>query len=144
MIGRIGVGGERAAAASTVDMSVMVGSVALANPVMTASGTAGHGAELAAYGDLAALGAVVVKSQHADPWPGNPPLRVHETAAGMINSVGLQGPRHTFFVNVFDTTRESQSAGLPDGAGGFATTSTVKQTGGGVVWTWRITPVDSS
>jgi dihydroorotate dehydrogenase (NAD+) catalytic subunit len=35
---------------------------------------------------------VVVKSLHADPWPGNPPLRVHETAAGMINSVGLQGP----------------------------------------------------
>ncbi len=92
MIGRISARGERAAAASTVDMSVMVGSVALANPVMTASGTAGHGAELAAYGDLAALGAVVVKSQHADPWPGNPPLRVHETAAGMINSVGLQGP----------------------------------------------------
>jgi dihydroorotate dehydrogenase (NAD+) catalytic subunit len=59
---------------------------------MTASGTAGHGAELAAYGDLGALGAMVVKSLHAEPWPGNPPLRVHETAAGMINSVGLQGP----------------------------------------------------
>jgi dihydroorotate dehydrogenase (NAD+) catalytic subunit len=73
-------------------MAVMVGSVPLANPIMTASGTAGHGAELAAYGDLAALGAVVVKSLHADPWPGNPPLRLHETAAGMINSVGLQGP----------------------------------------------------
>ncbi|MGH9227668.1 MAG: dihydroorotate dehydrogenase [Acidimicrobiales bacterium] len=73
-------------------MSVTVGTVTLANPVMTASGTAGHGAELAAYGDLADLGAVVVKSLHADPWPGNPPLRVHETAAGMINSVGLQGP----------------------------------------------------
>jgi len=60
--------------------------------VMTASGTAGHGAELAPYLDLGALGAVVVKSLHADPWPGNPPLRVHETTAGMINSVGLQGP----------------------------------------------------
>jgi dihydroorotate dehydrogenase (NAD+) catalytic subunit len=59
---------------------------------MTASGTAGHGTELAPYLDLGALGAVVVKSLHADPWPGNPPLRVHETAAGMINSVGLQGP----------------------------------------------------
>ena len=78
--------------AGAVDMAVTVGSVWLANPIMTASGTAGHGAELAAYGDLAALGAVVVKSLHADPWPGNPPLRVHETAAGMINSVGLQGP----------------------------------------------------
>ncbi|HZA75949.1 MAG TPA: dihydroorotate dehydrogenase [Acidimicrobiales bacterium] len=73
-------------------MAVSVGSIRLPNPVMTASGTAGHGAELSAYGDLGALGAVVVKSLHADPWPGNPPLRVHETAAGMINSVGLQGP----------------------------------------------------
>jgi dihydroorotate dehydrogenase (NAD+) catalytic subunit len=73
-------------------MSVAVGSVALDNPVMTASGTSGHGAELAPYVDLAGLGAVVVKSLHADPWPGNPPLRVHETTAGMINSVGLQGP----------------------------------------------------
>jgi dihydroorotate dehydrogenase (NAD+) catalytic subunit len=73
-------------------MTARVGSVTLPNPVMTASGTAGHGAELAPYLDLAALGAVVVKSLHADPWPGNPPVRVHETAAGMINSVGLQGP----------------------------------------------------
>lgn len=73
-------------------MAVTLGSVTLPNPVMTASGTAGHGAELAPYVDLAALGAVVVKSLHADPWPGNPPLRVHETTAGMINSVGLQGP----------------------------------------------------
>ena len=75
-----------------VDMAVTIGSVTLPNPVMTASGTAGHGAELAPYLDLARLGAVVVKSLHAGPWPGNPPLRVHETAAGMINSVGLQGP----------------------------------------------------
>ena len=82
----------RAARAPAVDMAVTVGSVSLPNPVMTASGTAGHGTELAPYLDLGALGAVVVKSLHADPWPGNPPLRVHETAAGMINSVGLQGP----------------------------------------------------
>jgi len=73
-------------------MAVSVGTVPLANPVMTASGTAGHGVELAPYLDLASLGAVVVKSLHAEPWPGNPPLRVHETTAGMINSVGLQGP----------------------------------------------------
>jgi dihydroorotate dehydrogenase (NAD+) catalytic subunit len=73
-------------------MAVSVGTLRLPNPVMTASGTAGHGAELAPYVDLGGLGAVVVKSLHADPWPGNPPLRVHETTAGMINSVGLQGP----------------------------------------------------
>ncbi|HEV7758038.1 MAG TPA: dihydroorotate dehydrogenase [Acidimicrobiales bacterium] len=69
-----------------------VGSIVFPAPVMTASGTAGHGAELAPYFDLARLGAVVVKSLHAEPWAGNPALRVTETAAGMLNSVGLQGP----------------------------------------------------
>ncbi len=64
----------------------------LANPVLLASGTAGHGAELAPYLDLASLGAVVVKSLLAGPWPGNPAPRVVETSAGMLNSVGLQGP----------------------------------------------------
>ena len=69
-----------------------VGSLTLPNPVMTASGTAGHADELEAYGPLAALGAVVVKSLSVGPWPGNPPPRVHQAGAGMVNSVGLQGP----------------------------------------------------
>jgi dihydroorotate dehydrogenase (NAD+) catalytic subunit len=59
---------------------------------MTASGTAGHGAELARYVDLASLGAVVVKSVSAEPWPGNPAPRVTEVDAGILNSVGLQNP----------------------------------------------------
>jgi dihydroorotate dehydrogenase (NAD+) catalytic subunit len=59
---------------------------------MTASGTAGHGDELSAYVDLSVLGAVVVKSLYPEPWAGNAAPRVHETPAGMINSVGLQGP----------------------------------------------------
>jgi len=59
---------------------------------MTASGTAGHGAELARYVDLASLGAVVVKSLSAEPWAGNPSPRVTEVDAGMLNSVGLQNP----------------------------------------------------
>ena len=71
-------------------MSVQVGAVRLPNPVMTASGTAGHGAELAAYFDLSALGAVVVKSVSARPWPGNPAPRLYPARAGMLNSVGLQ------------------------------------------------------
>ncbi len=74
------------------DLTTTVGSVALPNPVMTASGTAGHGDELAGYVDLAKLGAMVVKSLSAAPWAGNPAPRVHETPAGMINSIGLQGP----------------------------------------------------
>jgi len=76
---------------AAVDLTTRVGSVTLANPVLTASGTAGHGDELGRYVDLGAIGAMVVKSISADPWPGNPAPRVHETAAGMINSVGLQG-----------------------------------------------------
>jgi len=74
-----------------MDLSTTVGSVSLRAPVMTASGTAGHGAEFANYLDPASLGAVVVKSMKAEEWAGNPAPRVHPTAAGMINSVGLQG-----------------------------------------------------
>jgi dihydroorotate dehydrogenase (NAD+) catalytic subunit len=73
-------------------MGVRVGNVELPNPVMTASGTSGHGDELGRYLDLGALGAVVVKSLSVEPWAGNPAPRVHETDAGMINSVGLQNP----------------------------------------------------
>ena len=75
-----------------MDHSVRVGSVVLPAPVMTASGTAGHGAELAPYVDLSALGAVVVKSLAAYEWAGNPAPRVHPAGVGMINAVGLQGP----------------------------------------------------
>jgi dihydroorotate dehydrogenase (NAD+) catalytic subunit len=82
----------RAVTAGDVDLSVRIGSIELPNPVMTASGTAGHSDELGAYFPLDALGAVVVKSLCVDPWPGNPPPRLHQTASGMINSVGLQGP----------------------------------------------------
>ena len=73
-------------------MTIRIGSVELANPVMTASGTAGYGTELAAYLDLSALGAVVVKSLAAFEWAGNPAPRLHPTAQGMLNAVGLQGP----------------------------------------------------
>ena len=75
-----------------MSLETHVGSVTLPNPVMTASGTAGHGAEVGAYLDLASLGAVVVKSLSAEPWAGNPAPRVHETDGGMLNSVGLQNP----------------------------------------------------
>jgi dihydroorotate dehydrogenase (NAD+) catalytic subunit len=73
-------------------LATSVGDVSLPNPVMTASGTSGHGTELDAYGTLAELGAVVVKSLSVEAWPGNPAPRVHEVGAGMLNSVGLQGP----------------------------------------------------
>ena len=75
-----------------IDTRVTVGSVELRTPVMTASGTAGYGTELAGYLDLGALGAVVTKSLAAYEWPGNPAPRLHPTPQGMINAVGLQGP----------------------------------------------------
>ena len=81
-----------------VDLRTAVGSVSLPNPVLTASGTSGHAAELGAYFDLASLGAVVVKSLSAEPWAGNPAPRLYETPAGMLNSVGLQGPGVTAWV----------------------------------------------
>lgn len=77
---------------ATAAPEVQVGSLLLRAPVMVASGTAGHGAELAPYLDLAHLGGVVTKSLFADAWPGNPPPRLIGTTAGMLNAVGLQGP----------------------------------------------------
>ncbi len=62
---------------------------------MTASGTAGHADELEAYFPLSALGAVVVKSLSRRPVAGKPGAAVHQAAAGMLNSVGLQGPGMT-------------------------------------------------
>lgn len=75
-----------------VDARVTVGPIELANPIVAASGTFGHSDEVARLCDPARLGAVTVKSLAAYPWPGNPPPRLHPTAAGMLNSVGLEGP----------------------------------------------------
>jgi dihydroorotate dehydrogenase (NAD+) catalytic subunit len=74
------------------DLGARVGSLVLPNALMTASGTAGHGAELSRYVPLERLGAVVVKSLAPYEWAGNPAPRVHTASAGMLNSVGLQGP----------------------------------------------------
>jgi len=84
--------GRHGAPAREIDLAVQIGSVTLRAPVMTASGTAGHGLELAPYVDLARLGAVVVKSLSAEPWPGNPAPRLIGAPQGMLNAVGLQGP----------------------------------------------------
>ncbi len=81
---------REAPAGGPVDLRTRVGDVALANPVMTASGTAGHGDELAGYLDLSSLGAVVVKSMSAEAWAGNPAPRLAPLEVGMLNSVGLQ------------------------------------------------------
>ena len=75
-----------------MNMKVNLAGVELANPVMTASGTFGSGAEYAEYVDLNRLGAVVTKGVAHVAWPGNPTPRIAETSSGMINAIGLQNP----------------------------------------------------
>ncbi|HET9089519.1 MAG TPA: dihydroorotate dehydrogenase [Acidimicrobiales bacterium] len=74
------------------NLGTRVGEVALSSPVLTAAGTSGYGDELAGYGDLATLGAVVTKSLAAYSWEGNPAPRVAAWGEHMLNAVGLSGP----------------------------------------------------
>ena len=69
-----------------------IGSLVLPNPIVAASGTFGHGDEVARLCDPAQLGAVTTKSQAPFAWSGNPAPRLHPSASGMVNAVGLQGP----------------------------------------------------
>ena len=73
-------------------MSVDLGKFKLKNPVMTASGTFGYGYEYNQLYDISRLGAVVVKGIAPFVSNGNPTPRVAETASGMLNAIGLQGP----------------------------------------------------
>ena len=81
---------------SSMDLSVVLAgphhTLRLKNPVMTASGTFGYGAEFAPYGDLTQLGGIVVKGLSLQPREGNPCPRIAETTGGMLNAIGLQGP----------------------------------------------------
>ncbi len=73
------------------DLSVDLGFCVLKNPVIAASDTFGYGPEFQQFLDLNRLGGFVVKGLYYDPRPGNPPPRLKETAAGLINAIGLQG-----------------------------------------------------
>ena len=77
---------------SSPDLSLQIGSLQMKNPVMTASGTFGYGVEYAELLDMSKLGAVVIKAATMKPREGNPPPRVAETPAGMLNAIGLQNP----------------------------------------------------
>jgi dihydroorotate dehydrogenase (NAD+) catalytic subunit len=76
--------------AKAVDLSVEIGALHLANPVIAASGTFGYGIEFADLTDLNRLGAIVVKGLSLEPMEGAPSPRLSPTPAGMINAVGLQ------------------------------------------------------
>lgn len=72
------------------DLSVSLGPLRLKNPVITASGTFGYGLEFLPFLDLSALGGMVTKGLSPRPRDGNPPPRIVETPAGMLNTIGLQ------------------------------------------------------
>ncbi len=73
-------------------LSVDLGFCTLRNPVITAAGTFGYGEEFLPFYDLDILGALTMKGIFKEPRPGNPPPRLYETPAGLLNSIGLAGP----------------------------------------------------
>jgi dihydroorotate dehydrogenase (NAD+) catalytic subunit len=75
-----------------IDLSTTLAGLRLPDPVMTASGCAAAGRELAPFLDVSRLGAVVTKSIMREPRSGRPTPRMVETSSGMLNSIGLQGP----------------------------------------------------
>src|SRR5208282_3687990 len=74
----------------TVDMQVNVAGIALKNPILAAAGTFGYGVEFEDIVSLEKLGGFMVKGLSREPMAGNPPPRLFETAAGMLNAIGLQ------------------------------------------------------
>jgi dihydroorotate dehydrogenase (NAD+) catalytic subunit len=112
-----------AATASSPDLTVSFCGIELKNPVIAASGTFGYGIEFEDIVHLDKLGGLVVKGLSREPMIGNPPPRLYETAAGMLNAIGLQniGARAflgeklpalrekkntVVFANIFGYTRE--------------------------------------
>jgi dihydroorotate dehydrogenase (NAD+) catalytic subunit len=85
--------------AMTPDLSVGIAGIRLKNPVIAASGTFGYGVEFAHLLDLGQLGGLVVKGLSREPMAGNPPVRMHETPAGMLNAIGLQNIGARAFVS---------------------------------------------
>lgn len=110
-------------AKSSLDLSVSVAGIPLKNPIIAASGTFGYGVEFEDVVHLDKLGGFVVKGLSREPMIGNPPPRLWETAAGMLNAIGLQNigaasfleeklpklrqiTNITVFTNIFGYTRE--------------------------------------
>jgi dihydroorotate dehydrogenase (NAD+) catalytic subunit len=90
------------------DLSTELGGIALGNPVLTASGTFGYGTEFAPFLDLRQIGGFVAKSLTLHPRHGNPPPRIAETPAGLLNAISLENVG----VEAFVTDKLPQ---IPDG-----------------------------
>ena len=117
---------------------VTLGSLKLKNPVIAASGTFGYGEEYAGLIPLEALGGIVTKGLSLKPRAGNPPPRLAETPAGMLNAIGLENVGLEVFlrdklpflqkvpcavwVNIFGSTVEEYAdlAGRLSGTAGIA------------------------
>ncbi len=81
-----------------VNLNVNIGSLQLANPVLTASGTFGYGEEFSDFIDLDRLGGYIVKGTTLEPREGNDYPRMVETPSGMLNAVGLQNKGVDYFI----------------------------------------------
>ena len=82
-----------------INLAVNLGGISLKNPVTVASGTFGYGREYEEFVDLSELGAIIVKGTTLEPKTGNPPPRIVETPAGMLNAIGLENPGVEVFIN---------------------------------------------
>ena len=103
------------------DLTVNMAGLKLKNPVMTASGTFGYGLEFEPFFDIGLLGAVVVKGLSLKPKEGNPPPRIVETPAGMLNAIGLQNVGVDAFIR--DKLPELRKIGVPVVANFFGNSS---------------------
>ena len=81
-----------------MDLSVRLGRLQLKNPILVASGTFGYAREFEGIFDASCVGAIIPKTVTREPRPGNPPPRTVETAAGMLNSIGLDNDGIDYFV----------------------------------------------
>src|SRR5512146_1878702 len=90
---------QRGGPADPPDLSISFAGLQLKNPVIAASGTFGYGIEVEDIVSLHKLGGFVVKGLSREPMPGNPPPRLFETAAGMLNAIGLQNIGARAFIN---------------------------------------------
>ncbi len=73
-----------------IDLEIQAGPLKFRNPILLASGTVGYGNEISEFTDLNKIGGIVTKSLSLKPRKGNPPQRIVETPAGMLNAIGLQ------------------------------------------------------
>jgi dihydroorotate dehydrogenase (NAD+) catalytic subunit len=101
-----------------IDLAVNIAGLSLKNPVIAASGTFGFGREYSAFFDLSRLGGIAVKGLTLLPRKGNPPPRIAETPAGILNSVGLQNPGvHAFIDDEIPFLRRYDTAIIANASG---------------------------